>query len=167
MRSKAPSIPLASNDDDAAFKLYCLDVGLLRAIAHLPATAFGRTDGLFSQFKGAFAENYIAQSLAGQLKVDPRYWTNDKPKHEVDFIAQIGEQVVPIEVKSGENVRASSLRYYGRKYSEATPLRVRSSLLGLRQDGDVLNIPLYLANHMVELIEEVLGEGDGEAQPAH
>ncbi|MDO4796597.1 MAG: DUF4143 domain-containing protein [Coriobacteriales bacterium] len=154
VRSKAPSIPLSSNDDEAAFKLYCLDVGLLRAMAHLPATAFGRTDELFSQFKGGFAESYVAQTLAGQFAAPVRYWTNAKPRHEVDFIVQAGEQVVPIEVKSGENVRASSLRYYGRKYPEATPLRVRCSLLGLRQDNDMLNVPLYLADHMARLIGE-------------
>ena len=66
---------------------------------------------------------------------------------------QSGEHIVPIEVKSGENVRASSLRYYKNKFPEATPLRVRCSLLGLRQDEDMLNVPLYLADHMARLIK--------------
>ncbi len=157
LRSKGPSMPLSSTDDEAAFKLYCLDVGLLRAMAHLPASAFGRTDELFSQFKGGFAESFVAQALEGQFAAPLRYWTNDKPRHEVDFIVQSGGHVVPVEVKSGENVRASSLRYYSRKYPEATPLRVRCSLLGLRQDDDVLNVPLYLADHVARLIGESLG----------
>ena len=127
-------------------------------MAHVPATAFGRTDQLFSQFKGGFAENYVAQALAGQFAAPLRYWTNDKPRHEVDFVVQSGGQVVPLEVKSGENVRASSLRYYGRKYPEETPLRVRLSLLGLRQDGNILNVPLYLADHAARLIAESLGQ---------
>ena len=158
VRSKGPSIPLESHDDEPAFKLYCLDVGLLRVLAGLPRSAFGRTDELFSQFKGGFAENYVAQALAPQLTAAPRYWTNDKPRHEVDFLVQLGERVVPVEVKSGDNVRASSLRYYTRKYAGAATLRLRLSMLGLRQDDDLLNVPLPLADHAIRLAEEALGQ---------
>lgn len=154
VRSKGPSIPLSTNDDEAAFKLYCLDIGVLRILAGLSASVFGRTDSLFAQFKGGFAENFVAQSLAPQAIVAPRYWTNDKPKHEVDFLAQINDGVVPLEVKSGLNVHAASLRYYARKYPEATPLRVRLSLRGLSKDDDMLNVPLFLADQIVRLVLE-------------
>ncbi|MBR3326615.1 MAG: ATP-binding protein [Atopobiaceae bacterium] len=153
-RSKGPSIPLASLDDEPAFKLYSLDVGVLRLMAGLPASLFGKPVGLFSQFKGGFAENYVAQSLWPQLKIAPRYWINDKPKHEVDFLVQLGDWVAPIEVRSGKNVRAISLRYYTRKFSNQTPLRVRISLRGLSLDDNMLNIPLYLADQATRLMKE-------------
>ena len=111
-----------------------------------------RSDNLFSQFKGGFAENFVCQALAGQLNVAPRYWTNNKPKHEVEYLTQISDCVVPIEVKSTGNVEAASIKYYARKYAEETPLRVRCSLLGLRQDDDMLNIPLYLVDNLVRLV---------------
>ena len=156
-RTKGPAIPLSANDDESAFKLYCLDVGLLRALAGVPASAFGDTGELFSQFKGGFAESYAAQALASQLAQPPRYWTNEKPRHEVDFVAQLGSDVVPIEVKSGEVVHSASLRYYARKYPEATPLRARISLRSLQRDDDLLNIPLALADQTARLIQEELG----------
>lgn len=61
-----------------------------------------------------------------------------------------------VEVKLGEAVRSLSLRYYARKHPESTPLCVRLSLRNLSLDGDVLNIPLYLAHRAVPLVEEAL-----------
>ena len=77
--------------------------------------------------------------------VAPRYWANDKPRHEVDFLVQAGDAVIPVEVKSGDVVKSVSLRYYARKHPEATSLMFRLSLRSLTLDDDVLNAPLYNA----------------------
>ena len=150
--NSAHGIPLSAYDDASAFKAYCLDIGLLRRLARLNASAFATTPNLFAEFKGAFAENYVLRALEPQLDSELRYWTNDKPKHEVDFIAQINNDISPIEVKSGQNVKAASLRYYAKKH-ESTPIRVRLSLQNLAVNEGVLNIPLYLAHRAVPLIE--------------
>ena len=121
-------IPLSAYDDLKAFKVYCLDVGLLRRMAKLDASAFAISDAIFSEFKGSFAENYVLQALLPQLDAAPRYWTNEKPRHEVDFLIQVGNDIVPVEVKSGEVVHSKSLKYYADKHAETTPLRVRYSL---------------------------------------
>lgn len=152
----ACGIPLMAYDHSSAFKAYCLDVGLLRRLSGLDATAFATKPALFSEFKGAFAENYVLQALADQLDVPPRYWTNEKPRHEVDFLVQLGNGLVPIEVKSGEVVHSASLAYYAKKHAETTPLRVRISARNLVLDGGVLNIPLYLAGRFAELAEWAL-----------
>ncbi len=55
----------------------------------------------------------MLQALLPQLDVTPRYWTGDKPRHEVDFIVQIGNAIVPMEVKSGTSVTARSGADYG------------------------------------------------------
>ena len=149
-------VPLSAYDDPAAFKIYCMDVGLLRRLSRLDASAFAAAPDTFAEFKGAFAENYALQALAPQLDVPLRYWTNEKPRHEVDFLAQVGNVVVPIEVKSGEALNSPSLRYYARKHEDTTPLRVRLSLKGLRADDGMLNIPLYLAHRAVGLMEQAL-----------
>lgn len=152
----ARGVPLAAYDSAAAFKVYCLDVGLLRRLSGLDATAFAVKPALFSESKGAFAENYVLQALTTQLDVEPRYWTNEKPRHEVDFLVQLGNDLVPIEVKSGEVVHSASLAYYAKKHADATPLRVRISARNLAFDGGVLNIPLYLAGRFKELAERAL-----------
>ena len=130
-RSSRPGIPLASHDEESAFKLYCLDVGVLRRLSRLRPSAFGMRGDLFAQFKGAFAENYALQALAPQLDTAPRYWLNEKPRHEIDFLVQVDNGIVPVEVKSGENVKSLSLGYYRRKYADCTPLSVRMSLRNL------------------------------------
>lgn len=154
--NSAKGIPLSAYDDASAFKAYCLDVGLLRRLSRLDASVFARDEALFSEFKGAFAENYAMQALIPQLDATPRYWTNDKPKHEIDCIVQVGNDIVPIEVKAGTSVDSPSLRYYAKCRGETTPLRVRLSLRNLSLDGNLLNIPLYLAHRAVPLIESSL-----------
>lgn len=155
-RSVQPGIPLSSHDEENTFKLYCLDVGILRRLSRLQPSAFGAKGDMFAQFKGSFAENYALQALVTQLDASPRYWLNDKPRHEVDFLVQVGNGVVPIEVKSGDNVKSPSLSYYRRKYAESTPLAVRMSLRNLACQDGVLSLPIYLADHAVRLIENEL-----------
>lgn len=154
-RSTQPGIPLAAHDEASAFKLYCLDVGVLRRLSRLRPSAFGIKNDLFAQFKGAFAENYAIQAIACQLDAAPRYWLNEKPRHEVDLLMQVGNGVVPAEVKSGENVKSPSLNYYRRKYPDRTPLAVRLSLRNLAYENGVMSLPLYLADHAVRLLENM------------
>lgn len=155
-RSSGPAIPLSAHDELSAFKAYCLDLGLLRKLAGMGPDSFGRKEQLFSQFKGAFAENYALCALSRQLEVAPRYWTNEKPRHEVDILVQARNVVIPVEVKSGEVVRSASLRYYARKYSEETPLRLRLSMRNLSCDDGLLNVPLYMAEHALRLAKAQL-----------
>ena len=74
-RSTAPGLPIAAYDDLSAFKIYLVDVGLLRRLAQLAPTAFGEGNRLFTEFKGALTENFVFQTLITQFEVTPRYWT--------------------------------------------------------------------------------------------
>ena len=58
-RSSAPGLPIAAYDDLSAFKIYLVDVGLLRRLAQLAPTAFGEGNRLFTEFKGALTENFV------------------------------------------------------------------------------------------------------------
>lgn len=142
----AKGVPVSAYDSPSAFKVYCLDVGLLRRLSRLDATAFSEKTALFAEFKGAFAENYVPQALVPQLDASPRYWTNEKPRHEVDFLIQVGNDLVPVEVKSGEVVHSASLKYYAKKHADSTPLRVRFSQRNLTLNNGVLNLPLYMVD---------------------
>lgn len=156
-RSSRPGIPMSAYDDNA-FKLYLLDVGLLRRLARLDATAFARPDGLFTEFKGAFAESYALQALVPQLDAMPRYWAVDNPRYEVDFLLQVNNWVLPCEVKAGASVAGTSLKNYGKRYPDATPLKLRLSLKNLKFDGGLLNVPLYLGDQVARLAREGLGK---------
>jgi predicted AAA+ superfamily ATPase len=151
-RSKAPGLPLSAYDDLSAFKIYLPDVGLLRRLSLLAPSAFSEGNRLFTEFKGALSENYVLQALAGQFEAHPRYWTMDNPRCEVDFLLQWENEIIPVEVKSETNTESRSLKKYAEKYPDRTRLRIRFSLKNLRLDGDVLNIPLFLADRTAELI---------------
>lgn len=149
-RVTKPGIPQSAYDDLSAFKIYMPDVGLLRRHSRLAPSAFAEENRLFTEFKGALTENYVFQSLTRLHDVIPRYWS-DTPNYEVDFIIQLDNRIIPIEVKAGINVRAANIKKYASLYPDETPLIVRTSLKNLSLDGNVLNIPLFLADRIPAL----------------
>ena len=151
-RSSVPGLPIAAYDDLSAFKIYLVDVGLLRRLAQLAPTAFGEGNRLFTEFKGALTENYVLQSLIPQFEVTPRYWSQNNPPYEVDFLIQRENDIFPIEVKSETNVSSKSLKKYKELFGDRIKLRVRFSLDNLKLDDDVLNIPLFMVDYADKLI---------------
>jgi len=151
-RSTKPGLPLSAYDDLTAFKLYAVDVGLLRRLALLDPVAFHEGSRLFTEFKGALTENFVLQGLTLQYEATPRYWTSGG-QAEVDFIIQRGNDIIPVEVKADENVSSRSLTLYAQKYEKETKIRLRFSLKNLKKDGNLLNIPLFLIDYMDKLIE--------------
>lgn len=153
VRSSKPGLPLSAYDEPRAFKLYMLDVGLLRRFSGLAPSAITEGDRLFTEFKGALAENFVLQELLPRVDSAPRYWAVDNPHYEVDYLVQIENEIIPIEVKAGENVKAKSLKKYREKYPEATPVAVRLSLRNLSYDDGMLNIPLFMAGQLPRLLK--------------
>jgi predicted AAA+ superfamily ATPase len=163
-RIKAPGLPVSAYEDPAAFKLYAADVGLLRQQSRLDPSVFVQGDRLFTEFKGALTENFILQSLIAQTGDAPHYWSVTNPNHEVDFILQDGNTIVPMEVKSGADSRGRGIAAYGRRYPGQTRLRVRYSLLNLDLSDDLLNIPLFLVDQTPRLLRlwAACGSSGGE-----
>ena len=151
-RSSAPGLPIAAYDDLSAFKIYLADVGLLRRLSMLAPTAFGEGNRLFTEFKGALTENYILQTLLTQFEVVPRYWSQNNPPYEVDFLIQRDNDIYPVEVKAEANTSSKSLKKFKELFGDKVKLRIRYSLDNLKLDGDILNIPLFMADHTNRLI---------------
>ena len=127
-RSTAPRLPVSAYDDLSAFKIYLVDVGLLRRLALLAPTAFGEGNRLFTEFKGALTENYVLQTLVTQFEVPPRYWSQSNPPYEVDFLIKRDNDMIPVEVKSETNITSKSFRKFKELFPEQVKLRVRFSL---------------------------------------
>lgn len=149
-RISKPHLPLTAYDDLTTFKIYLLDVGLLRRKSELDPMAFKEGNRLFTEFKGAFAENYIFQALLPQFDVTPRYWSSSG-KAEVDFLIQYKNEIFPVEVKSNENIRSKSLAYYGKEYRPK--LKLRFSLKNLEAKDDLINLPLFLADRTKDFLD--------------
>ena len=98
-------------------------------------------DRLFAEYRGALVENYVAQQLIASSAGELHYWRSSGGKAEVDFLMERDGEILPLEVKAGVNPKSKSLRSFDAQF--APPLLVRSTLLNLKRDDRVLNIPLY------------------------
>lgn len=148
-RISAPGVPLSAYVDEASFKLFCVDVGLLGALAKLNSSVILEGSALFTHFKGAMAEQYVCQQLVSDCGLDPYYWTAAKSAAEVDFVAQMGELVIPIEVKAEENLRAKSLASFCK--NNGIEHAIRTSLSGFRRESWLTNVPLYAIGRLCQI----------------
>lgn len=148
---KTPKLPLKAYDDLSTFKLYTLDVGLLRRLSELDASILLTPSPNYIEYKGALAENYILQSLTVQFQSSFRYWTSGN-KAKIDFLLQFDNQIYPIEVKADQNTTGKSLIQYEKRFSPQ--YRIRYSMLNLKQDGNLINIPLFLADKTKEFLRK-------------
>ena len=134
-------LPLRGYADRRSFKVYAPDIGLLGALAGTAPQLIARGDRLFAEYRGALVENYVAQQLAASSTGELYYWRSAGGKAEVDFVLERDGEILPLEVKAGVNPRSKSLKSFDTQF--APPLLVRSTLLNLKRDARVVNIPLY------------------------
>ena len=138
-----PGMPLSAYEETDAFKVYACDCGLLRRLAHLPATVVTDPIANYTEFKGAMAENAVLQSVMPLMDNQvPYYWTSPGTA-EVEFVIQWNDEVIPIEVKAEENISGSSLSVYFKNY--APRYRMRFSMLNLQYNCGLLSSPAPLA----------------------
>jgi len=132
--------PLSIYTDNNSFKIYMADTGLLLSKFGIPANAILSEVSGFNDLKGVLAENYVAAALSANEYI-PNYWES-QGKAEVDFIIQNRNgEIIPIEVKSSENVRSKSLQQFVSKYKPLYSIRISSKNFGF--ENNIKSIPLY------------------------
>ncbi len=100
-------------------------------------------------------ENFILESLIHQFEGLPRYWRSGNIA-EIDFLVQYKNRVIPMEVKSDENVRRKSLSFYRKAYNPE--LAVRYSLRNLSFEDGLISIPLFMADYTAKFIDMALSK---------
>ena len=140
-RVNEPHIPLRAYEDLKSFKLFVSDVGLLGCMAGLSRQTLLDGNELFIEFKGALTEQYVCQQLKTIDDIGVYYYTNDRGSCEIDFVADTGETIIPLEVKAEVNLKAKSLKTYREKFSPK--LSVRTSMADFKKEGDLIDLPLY------------------------
>jgi predicted AAA+ superfamily ATPase len=128
------------------FKLFLIDVGLVKHIAQLTNKSILLSEAF--QFKGPLTENYVLEQLLPQLNYSPHYYAYAQDR-EIDFIIQHGEAVIPLEVKSGVNKNAVSFKNYIAKYKPKAAIRFNSN--EYLHNEAITNIPLYFVGKLFEL----------------
>ena len=137
-KTNNPQIPLAMYNDNTHFKVYMMDIGILRKMAKMPSDFLFSKDKEYDDFRGAITESFILNELITHTKDVPYYWRSERDA-EVDFVVQINKIVVPIEAKAGNNKSkglAEYIRTYGPKVAITTTPRKYSGCV-------VKHIPLY------------------------
>ncbi len=147
-RITKPGIPLIAYQDLAAFKLYLLDVGLLAAMGNLDSSSLLYGNNLLQEFKGALTEQYVLQQLKGVDHLPIYYWSAERATAEVDFVVQLKNKVIPVEVKAEENLKSKSLRVYHEAFNP--DMSYRLSMSNYREQEWMINIPLYAVNQVLE-----------------
>lgn len=141
-------LPLKAYEDAKAFKLFCLDVGLLGCMSGLDSSVLLDGNELFKEFKGALTEQYVCQSLKTIGDIGVYYYTNDRGSCEVDFVIDTGDRVIPVEVKAETNLRAKSLKTYRERFSPT--VSVRTSMADYRDEGRLVDLPLYAIEQITD-----------------
>jgi uncharacterized protein len=145
-RIQKPTVPLNAYVDVDAFKLFLLDIGLLNALANVNQQILLEKNNVLTEYKGALTEQYVCQQL--KIKNELYYWTADKATAEVDFLVQYKNDIIPIEVKAEENLKAKSLKVYVEKYNATKALRI--SMQNYKEESWLTNVPLYAVSIMLE-----------------
>lgn len=136
---------------ESAFKLFFIDVGLLGAKTKLPADIILEGNRIFTEFKGALAEQYVQQQLRSVCSIEPYYWASANSQNEIDFLVQSGLDMIPVEVKAEKNLQAKSLKSFCKKYHVAKAVRTSMASyceqdMPVANDGNtcrLVNLPLY------------------------
>ena len=134
-----PEIPLKAFTDDETFKYYLSDVGILCSQINLNTKDIVNDN--ISLFKGAIAENYVANQLL--INGFELYYWKSTATAEVDFLLYTNDGVIPVEVKASDNTQSKSLKLYMEKYKPKYAIRISTKDFGYNPETKIKSIPLY------------------------
>ncbi|MBQ0015707.1 MAG: ATP-binding protein, partial [Bacteroidales bacterium] len=139
-RVNAVQMPLKFYEDHNAFKLFIFDVGLMGAMADVPASQIMVTNSIFKEFKGAFTEVYVKSQLQAS-SIPVYYYSMERSRIELDFVIQLSDNVYPVEVKAEENVKAKSMKVFIGNNPHLKGIRL--SMKNYEDQSWIENIPLF------------------------
>lgn len=146
-RTKKGELPLKAYIDNASFKIFILDIGLLCAMCGVTAQSVVENSSLLGAFKGGLTEQYVMQQLRPHKDLGIYYWSSENSVGEIDFLLQKNDAIIPVEVKAEENLLSKSLRAFSQKYGLTSALRF--SMSDYRQQDWMTNIPLYAVHSIL------------------
>jgi predicted AAA+ superfamily ATPase len=161
-------VPLGAQSDPKVSKLYSLDIGLYNRICNLRRLSEHEMRDTRFINEGMIAEQFIAQYLyfreTPKRKPDLHYWLREGSARnaEVDFLIQVGQKVVPVEIKSGKSGTLKSLFQFALEKRCQVACRFDLNLPSVQSveqnlNGEVvalnlLSLPLYMCHEMERLI---------------
>lgn len=146
-------LPLKAYEDLKAFKMYHLDVGLLRVLCEIEPEIILDSEAVFKEFMGALTEQFVLQELQA-IEVSPTiYYWSENATSEVDYIFSYKNKIIPVEAKAGLVVHAQSLKVFCKKYEPK--IAIRTSLKNYHVDNNLINLPLYQLWNTKEVLDNI------------
>lgn len=146
--SAGQGIPLGSQIDLFDYKIIFLDTGLAQANLGLDlAEWFLQPEQQFIN-KGALVEAFVGQEITAyalpQQQNDLCYWHKDSAPQqaEIDYLVQINQKIIPIEVKSGDGRTLKSIQYFLSTHKESH-YGIRFSTNNYSNYLNIHSYPLY------------------------
>ena len=139
-----PDVPLKAYAVLKSFKVFLLDVGLLRCMSGVSPKVILEGSRIFEEFKGALTEQYVCQELQLFKRLQTNYYWTSSSTAEIDFLISDGMEVYPLECKAGLTMNAKSLKVYRQKYMPKYVLRTSLLPYSKNEEEGIINLPLYL-----------------------
>lgn len=137
-----PTVPLMLNKSANLFKLFLSDAGLLAAM-YMDGIQLKLLNREKDINFGSIYENAAAQELKAHGY--DLYYFNSKKQGELDFIVEMGGDVLPIEIKSGKDyARHAALDNVMRSPDYAIPAAYVFQNDNVKVDGRVVYLPVYM-----------------------
>jgi len=162
-RSSGQGIPIGAEVDFETFKLIYLDIGLCQAILGSDISVWFLRPLEGFENRGEIAEGFIGQELIcyanPDIKAELHFWKRKEKNSaaEVDYLIQRGEQIIPIEVKSGHGNTLRSLHLFLDTHPNSNSA-IRFSSLNYSLMNKLDSRPLYAAASLAhESQKEALG----------
>lgn len=134
-------LPLKAYEDLKAFKIYHLDIGLLRTLCEIDSEIILDTEAVFKEYMGTLTEQFVLQELQAIEMVPNIYYWSEGASSEVDYIFSYKNKIIPVEAKAGLTVHAQSLKVFCKKYEPK--IAIRTSLKDFKINNEIWNVPLY------------------------
>ncbi len=132
-------MPLENYRNIDSFKVYMSDTGLLCAKQGIHVDNILYNQEMLNDFKGGLVENYVnGQLVINKFKI--YYWQSQRSA-KIDFVIQIDNDVIPIEVKNADNTKSKSLAVYVDTYKPKYSIKISTKNFAYEDNKKI--IPLY------------------------
>lgn len=151
--TSAQGIPLGAQIDLKKFKVIVFDTGIQQRLFGLDLAQYmvSHTRDLIN--KGSLAESFVGLEIlkhqSCRLKSQLYYWHREAKSSnaEVDYVIQKGEQIIPVEVKSGTKGQMQSLFLFLKE--RKLPYGIRISHENFNRFDNIITYPIYAAEKLI------------------
>ncbi len=156
--SAASGLPLSSQINEKKFKILFLDIGLVMRSTKLNAALLMNEDILLVN-RGMLAEQFVGQEMLAYLPRQEEgslfFWSRDKKSSmaEVDYVTDVDNKIIPIEVKAGATGHLKSLKIFIQEKNSNIGIRFSQHKLSLHDN--VLSLPLYMVGEIDRLVKHL------------